>query len=58
MTDSPFDQPAILSPDRNLRYVLTRHWGRGDGEHETVNFIMCNPSTADEDTGPTRSQRR
>lgn len=43
MTDSLFDQPAILSPDRNLRYVLTRHWGRGEGEHETVNFIMCNP---------------
>ncbi len=50
MTDSLFDQPAILSSDRNLLYVLTRRLGRGEGEHETVNFIMCNPSTAHEET--------
>lgn len=48
MTDDLFDQPAILSPDGNLRYVLTRRWGRGQDVHQTVNFIMCNPSTADE----------
>ena len=50
MTDDLFDQPAILSPDGNLRYVLTRRWGRGEGVHQTVNFIMCNPSTADEES--------
>ncbi len=49
-----FDQPAVFSPDGKLRYALVRHWGKGEGEHKTVNFIMCNPSTADDvDNDPT-----
>ena len=46
--NGPFDQPAVFSPDGKLRYALVRHWGKGEGERETVNFIMCNPSSADD----------
>lgn len=37
--------PAVFSPDRVYRYVLRRRWC---GEGPTVNFILLNPSTADE----------
>jgi hypothetical protein len=37
--------PAIFSDDRKYRYTLQRHWQDGDG---CVNFVMLNPSTADE----------
>lgn len=36
---------AIFSPCRTWRYVLRRHFLTGE---RTVNFIMLNPSTADE----------
>ena len=36
---------AVLSPDREYRYRLSRTW---DAEKETLGFIMLNPSTADE----------
>ena len=36
---------AILSDDRQFRYVLSRVW---DEEKPTVMFIGLNPSTADE----------
>lgn len=39
--------PAIFSEDRRYRYVLRRQW---DPEKNMVNFIMLNPSTADERT--------
>ena len=53
-TNGLFDQPAVFSPNRKLRYALVRQWGKGEGEHETVNFIMCSPSTADDvDDDPT-----
>lgn len=48
---------AIFSECRTFRYRLSRHWG-GDGY---LNFLMLNPSTADENTNdPTieRCQRR
>lgn len=35
---------ARFSPDRRWRYLLWRRWGDGPA----VNFIMLNPSTADE----------
>lgn len=35
---------AFFSIDRKYRYVLWRRWGQG----RLVNFIMLNPSTADE----------
>lgn len=49
---------AVFSPDRVYRYTLCRTWG-GGGRH--VNFVMLNPSTADEvSNDPTveRCQRR
>src|SRR5579872_2933160 len=36
---------AVFSDDKIYRYVLTRTWGSGD---KSCIFIMCNPSTADE----------
>lgn len=36
---------ARFSPDRAYRYSLEIEWGEGDG---AVNFLMLNPSTADE----------
>jgi hypothetical protein len=42
---------AILSPDRLYRYALWRIW---DHDLPRVNFVMMNPSTADErDDDPT-----
>ena len=38
------EKSAVFSPDRKFRYVLTRRWGPG----KTCNFLMLNPSTADE----------
>lgn len=38
------EKSAIFSPDRVFRYVLTRRWEGG----RTCNFLMLNPSTADE----------
>jgi hypothetical protein len=35
---------AIFSPDRDYRYILWRRWSKG----KTINFILLNPSTADE----------
>lgn len=55
--DSPFNEPAVFSPDGRLRYALVCHWGKGEGEHETVNFIMCNPST-DNDVNNDQTIRR
>ena len=37
---------ALFSPDRTYRYLLTRTVGPGD---RVVNFVMLNPSTADEE---------
>lgn len=48
---------ADFSRDRTYRYSLTRQWGDG----RTVNFVMLNPSTADEyanDPTVERCQRR
>lgn len=39
--------PATFSDDRRYRYVLRRIW---DTEKNVANFIMLNPSTADERT--------
>ncbi len=36
---------AILDPTRTYRYVLERRWEQGDN---MVNFVLLNPSTADE----------
>jgi hypothetical protein len=36
---------ALFSPCRRWRYLLWRRWNAGA---ETVNFVMLNPSTADE----------
>jgi hypothetical protein len=36
---------AILSPDKKYRYVLTREWNKNGSK--SLNFLMCNPSTAD-----------
>ena len=36
---------ALFSPCRRWRYLLWRRW---DSRSETVNFVMLNPSTADE----------
>lgn len=36
---------AVLSPDREYRYRLSRTW---DSEKPTLGFIMLNPSTDDE----------
>lgn len=36
---------AVFSPCRTYRYTLERKWNDGD---KTLNFIMLNPSTADE----------
>lgn len=36
---------AVFSPKRLYRYKLWRYWGN---KHNVVNFIMLNPSTADE----------
>jgi hypothetical protein len=38
---------AEFSPDRQYRYVLRRDWAKGEG---IINFILLNPSTADETT--------
>ncbi|MGB0499432.1 MAG: DUF1643 domain-containing protein [Rubricella sp.] len=35
---------ALFSDCERYRYVLTRRWGEGPG----INFLMLNPSTADE----------
>lgn len=35
---------AVFSPDREFRYTLTRRWD----DRLLVNFLMLNPSTADE----------
>ena len=37
---------ARFSPDRRYRYLLTRRLGPGEA---AVNFVMLNPSTADEE---------
>ena len=37
---------ATLTRDRVFRYTLWRHWSEGD---RYVNFILLNPSTADEE---------
>lgn len=39
------DSGAIFSPCRKYRYTLWREWDFGYG---TVNFLLLNPSTADE----------
>jgi hypothetical protein len=41
----PMMTHAEFSEDRVYRYSLTRHWNQ-DGK--LVNFVMCNPSVADE----------
>jgi hypothetical protein len=38
-------QPAVFSEDRKYRYTLVRKFASGTG---VVNFILLNPSTADE----------
>lgn len=38
------DREALFSQDRKYRYSLTIKWGVG----ELINFLMLNPSTADE----------
>ena len=38
--------PALFSPDRKYRFLLTRRVGPGE---RAVNFLMLNPSTADEE---------
>jgi hypothetical protein len=45
---------AILSPDRAYRYLLVRAW---DWDIPHVNFLMLNPSTADE-TNPDPTMTR
>lgn len=45
MTATASERAAVFSPDRKYRYVLRRRFLTGRG---TVNFIMLNPSTADE----------
>jgi hypothetical protein len=41
--------PAVFSENRVYRYNLTRKWDE-DNIRGSVNFIMLNPSTADEQT--------
>lgn len=61
MAASLFDDvrgDAIFSPCRTYRYLLWRHWSDGD---RFINFLMLNPSTADEavnDPTVERCQRR
>ncbi len=43
LVESGVTKYAVLSPDKQYRYVLERWWGSGD----PVVFIMLNPSTAD-----------
>lgn len=45
MIDLLVDGGAVFSPCRKYRYKLVRKWGPGD---RYCNFIMLNPSTADE----------
>jgi hypothetical protein len=40
-----FEKDAVFSPDRLYRYTLTRRW---DDTKPIVNWLMLNPSTADE----------
>jgi hypothetical protein len=50
---------AVFSPCEKYRYGLQRQWG--DDKNNVVNFIMMNPSTADErrnDPTVERCQRR
>lgn len=44
-TDAEATSGAILSPDRLYRYALWRAWNQ---DRPRVNFVMLNPSTADE----------
>jgi len=37
---------TILDKTRKYRYVLSRQWGANDNNF--VNFVLLNPSTADE----------
>lgn len=55
MRDQPFQEEvfgvphtAIFSHDRLYRYGLTRFTDGGNGPPGIVNFVMLNPSTADE----------
>lgn len=45
MAKTKMQTSAVFSKDRLYRYSLTRRWGPG----EAVNFVMLNPSTADEE---------
>lgn len=45
---------AAFSPDRVYRYSLWREWDRPKG---LVNFVMLNPSTADEDVNDPTVER-
>ena len=37
---------AILDPSRTYRYVIKRQWGKNN--ENFINFVLLNPSTADE----------
>lgn len=47
MFDAGFERGADLSVCRKYRYLLWRHWRRGD-PCDCVMFVGLNPSTADE----------
>lgn len=47
-------ESATFSPGRTFRYVLRRRFPTGSG---TVNFVMLNPSTADEVTNDNTVKR-
>lgn len=47
MTDTFTSKGAKFCPDRRFRYALWRAWENGGARY--VNFVMLNPSTADEE---------
>lgn len=52
---------AVFSDDERYRYYLSREWGPPGEEVKRLNFLMLNPSTADErknDPTVERCQRR
>ena len=51
--DLPHSSSAVFSNDRRYRYSLTRSWDAGP----RLNFVMLNPSTADEETNDPTIER-